>query len=139
MTDKELKKLSRLELLELLLEESRENERLRTELERLRLEGDMVNASQRISQATEQLDTVIDNAKRLADTLDPAYTATERQSDNKNTESVKKVRSVDADIYKRIMVFFSRNPRSIIFLPEDIRSDVEKRLREIAVRKNKSL
>lgn len=34
MTDKELRKLNRRELLELLLEESRENERLRSELEK---------------------------------------------------------------------------------------------------------
>ncbi len=34
VTDKELKKLSRLELLELLLTESRENERLREELKK---------------------------------------------------------------------------------------------------------
>ena len=36
VTDKELKKLSRLELLELLLTESRENERLREELEKIK-------------------------------------------------------------------------------------------------------
>ena len=39
MTDKELKKLSRLELLELLLAESRENERLRAEIEQIKQEN----------------------------------------------------------------------------------------------------
>ena len=35
MTDRELRKLSRAELLELLLEESRENERLRAQLQEM--------------------------------------------------------------------------------------------------------
>lgn len=36
MTEKELKKLSRVDLLEMLLEQSRENERLREELEQVK-------------------------------------------------------------------------------------------------------
>ena len=42
MNDKELKKLSRLELLELLLAESRENERLRAEIEQIKQENTII-------------------------------------------------------------------------------------------------
>ena len=130
MTDKELKKLRRLELLELLLEESRENERLRKEIERLKSEESIITASVRISEAADKLESVLG-----VKASEGAYEGTDRKeatvSYREKTESSIKAGAVDADIYKRIMVFFCRNPRSVIFLPEDIRSDVEKRIREI--------
>ncbi len=56
MTDKELKKLSRLELLELLLAESRENERLREELEKIKLENTINKSAQQLNETSESLD-----------------------------------------------------------------------------------
>ena len=55
MTDKELKKLSRLELLELLLAETRENERLRTELEKIKQENTIKKSAQHLNQTSENL------------------------------------------------------------------------------------
>lgn len=55
MTDKELKKLSRLELLELLLAESRENERLREELEKIKQENTIEKSAQHLSETSENL------------------------------------------------------------------------------------
>ncbi|MBR3588415.1 MAG: hypothetical protein IKL16_02515 [Clostridia bacterium] len=55
MTDKELKKLSRLELLELLLTESRENERLRAELEKIKQENTIKKSAQHLNQTSENL------------------------------------------------------------------------------------
>lgn len=56
MTDKELKKLSRLELLELLLAESRENERLREEIEKLKQENTIIRSAQQLNETSESLD-----------------------------------------------------------------------------------
>ena len=55
MTDKELKKLSRLELLELLLTESRENERLREELEKLKQENTILKSAEQLNETSENL------------------------------------------------------------------------------------
>ncbi len=55
MTDKELKKLSKLELLELLLVESRENERLRAELEQIKQENAIKTSVQQLNETAENL------------------------------------------------------------------------------------
>lgn len=55
MTDKELKKLSRLELLELLLTESRENERLREELEKIKQENTIKKSAEHLNETSENL------------------------------------------------------------------------------------
>lgn len=55
MTDKELKKLSKLELLELLLVESRENERLRAELEQIKQENNMKTSVKQLNETAENL------------------------------------------------------------------------------------
>lgn len=55
MTDKELKKLSKLELLELLLVESRENERLRAELEQIKQESTIKTSVQQLNETAENL------------------------------------------------------------------------------------
>ena len=55
MTDKELMKFSKLELLELLLVESRENERLRAELEQLKQENTIKKSVQQLNETAENL------------------------------------------------------------------------------------
>lgn len=55
VTDKELKKLSRLELLELLLTESRENERLREELEKIKQENTIKKSAEHLNETSENL------------------------------------------------------------------------------------
>ncbi len=69
MTDKELKKLSRLELLELLLNESRENERLRIELDKLKNENSVQKSAQHLNEASDKMHESLQNAAVLADTL----------------------------------------------------------------------
>ncbi len=69
MTDKELKKLSRLELLELLLTESRENERLREELEKIKQENVIMKSVQYLNETSEILDQT---AQKLGETLQQA-------------------------------------------------------------------
>lgn len=70
MTDKELKKLSRADLLELLLEESRENERLREKLrvasEKLKDRTILIQNAGSIAEAAMQLNHVFEAAEEAA-------------------------------------------------------------------------
>ena len=59
-TDKELKKLSRLELLELLLAESRENERLRAEIEQIKQENTIIKSVQQLDETSTKLNETSD-------------------------------------------------------------------------------
>ena len=65
MTDKELMKFSKLELLELLLVESRENERLRAELEQLKQENT-------IKMSVQQLNETVENLGKTSEKFDDA-------------------------------------------------------------------
>ena len=65
MTDKELKKLSRLELLELLLTESRENERLREELDRVKKENTVEKSAQHLNEMSKQLDSALQKVSSM--------------------------------------------------------------------------
>lgn len=76
MTDKELKKLSRADLLELLLEESRENERLR---EKLRI------ASEKLKDRTIQIreaGSIAEAALRLNGVFEAAEAAAQQYVEN---------------------------------------------------------
>ncbi len=70
MTDKELKKLSRADLLELLLEESRENERLREKLriasEKLKDRSIQIREAGSIAEAALRLNGVFEAAEAAA-------------------------------------------------------------------------
>ena len=59
VTDKELKRLSRLELLELLLTETRENERLREELEKAKKENSIEKSATLLNETARQLDEAL--------------------------------------------------------------------------------
>lgn len=71
MTKQELKRLSRLDLLELLLRQMEENERLRNELEQAREELDsrriMISNAGSIAQASLQISSIFEAAQMAAD------------------------------------------------------------------------
>ena len=69
MTDKELKKLSRLELLELLLVESRENERLREELEKIKQENTIKKSAEHLEVASKQIETAMEQVSEIINNL----------------------------------------------------------------------
>lgn len=72
MTDKELRKLSRLELLELLLEASKENEMLRAQVEELKIDNKTARTLEVLSVVTRQVENTLKYANSLTDTLKPA-------------------------------------------------------------------
>lgn len=71
MTERELRKLSRLDLLELLLRQVEENERLRAELEQARKQLEsrelMIENAGSIAQASLQISCVFEAAQMAAD------------------------------------------------------------------------
>lgn len=78
MDDKDLKKLSRLELLELLLEESRENEELNSEL--LKIREAAAEDSREIRALSEKVNSVEKNVAEIRDILSKERFTTERST-----------------------------------------------------------
>lgn len=66
MTDKELKRLSRLELLELLLTETRENERLREELAKAKKENSIEKSATLLNETAKQLDEALKKVSSMS-------------------------------------------------------------------------
>ncbi len=139
MTDKELRKLSRLELLELLLEASRENEKLREKLEKLKQEKNAARSIENLSATTKQVSTVLEYANNLTDTLrkttHEVVTAGvkpqgERSTVQRTPEDKQPVIS-DRSLYWRIMNVYAKNDEALDVLPDDIRNDVRDRIRGI--------
>ena len=65
MTDKELKRLSRLELLELLLTETRENEKLRAELAKAKKENGIEKSAVILNETAKQLNEALQRVSSL--------------------------------------------------------------------------
>ena len=136
MTDKELRKLSRLELLELLLEASKENKKLKEQIETLKAENATAQNIRNLSDATLQVENALRYANSLTDTLKGApHKAVTVRDENPGREKNNSVS--DRDIYWRIMGFYSKNPEAALALPEKLRSDVSERIQEVLRRINK--
>ena len=147
MTDKELRRLSRLELLELLLAESRENDKLKEEVEQLKNTNELAKAADNLTKTARQLGEILDNAKGLTDTLgsissadivrtDESTPETDIQKKATKPELQQKKNSKDAELYERLMVFFYRNPEALSTLPYDLYFDIMTRMQEIISGKN---
>lgn len=130
MTDKELRKLSRLELLELLLEASRENEKLKEKVEKLRVENQMAQSIENLSDAALQLE----NALKYADSLTGALKSA-ADEDVKNNPEIKGP-EYDRELYRRILSFFAKNEDKLTVFPSGIGNDVRARINTILENKN---
>lgn len=92
MTDQELKKLSRVELLELLLAESKENDRLRAQLKeankKLKSREILIKDSGSIAEAALKLNGVFEAAERAAEQyLENIRRMAEESNDEKGNAS----------------------------------------------------
>ncbi len=130
MTDKELRKLSRLELLELLLEASKENKKLKEEIESLKAENQTANNIENLSLVTRQVENALKYANNLTDNLkttsdEPALSALKQKTASK-TEAL-----TDKEIYKRILRFFAANDNKLKVFPADIENDVRTRINNL--------
>lgn len=139
MTDKELKKLSRLELLEMLLEVSKENEKLRKSLEKTKLENKAAKSIANLSATTKQMNTALEYVNSLTDilrktTLEIATAKTAGIADNQRIQSApSKIHSSvsDRNLYWRIIAFYARNDSALQLMPDDIQSEVRNRIKSI--------
>lgn len=98
MDDKALRKLSRMELLEMLLEESKENERLRAQIKKL---------TEQLNDRQIQIDdsgSIAEAALKLNGVFDAAQRAAQQYLDNlerMTTETETKCRLMEAETKKR--------------------------------------
>ena len=134
MTDKELRKLSRLELLELLLEASNENKKLKEKIVMLEAEGKVSDNIENLSSVVRQVESTLKYANSLTDSLN---TAVKNKSENVCVREIR-VRpepSPDRDIYIRMLRFFTQNDDKLKVFPADIENDVRMRIKSILEKK----
>ncbi len=143
MTDKELKKLSRLELLELLLEVSRENRKLKDKIKSLKEESKTAQNIENLYVITSQVENALRYANSITDNL-KASSGEIAVSDKAPTDDTEKSSEAptaceavpDKDIYKLILSFFAKNEDKLSIFPDDIESIVRGRINSLLERKN---
>ena len=139
MTDKELKKLNRLELLELLLEVSNENNKLKQEIEKMNSEKEVSKSIDTLSEVSKQASDVLGYANKLVETMKILPMSSDEQIGKyvETEENGKKNR--DKNLYLRIMNFYVKNEHALNTLSPELKSDITNRIREIKEgRKNNS-
>lgn len=143
MTDKELRKLSRLELLEMLLEVSKENEKLKKTLEEIKVENRAAKSAESLSATVLQMNTALEYINSLADVLRrtsqemPTVKADGTESVQKSEVTPPKKQSSVSDLklYCRILAFYAGNSDALDILPKDISIDIRSRIKSILVDK----
>lgn len=152
MTDKELKKLSRLELLEILLEETKENEKLRAEL---KTANKIIKNATILSELIGKMDNTLDQAQnfttklhRMTEGISQVNSPAQRSYFNENqprqnvfsasSAEIKSAKASDAShnisdkkLYVDILNYYLSNEAALNALPYDIQNDIRTRLRGI--------
>ena len=142
MTDKELRKLSRLELLELLLEASKENRKLKEKINRLIAENQTAKNIENLSVVTHQVESVLKYANSLTNSLKSgsvdivsSYTALKAESTPKEEEPASRTEEPnDKEIYLKMMCFFAKNEDKLDVFPDNLETVVRERIRNILER-----
>ena len=136
MTDKELRKLSRLELLELLLEVSNENKKLEEKIITLKAENKTAHNIESLSLLVSQVESTLKYANSLTDSLN---TVSKDESENASIREIqsKSDSTEDRDIYIKMLRFFAQNDDKLNVFPADIENAVRLRIKSILERKNK--
>ncbi|MBQ3135930.1 MAG: hypothetical protein IJB74_00465 [Clostridia bacterium] len=138
MTDKELRKLSRLELLELLLEATEENEKLKEINGKLKEENETAGNIKNLSAATCRVENALKYANELISTLkntsDELEPTSSKASVEKEKNAPKYISHTDRDIYCRMLCFFAKNEDKLKIFPDDIEYDIKTRIRNILER-----
>lgn len=104
MTDKELKKLSRLELLELLLVETRENERLREELAKAKKENSIEKSALILNETVKQLESALQTVTTISADggVMPKNTPTVSKKSNKKKPNISGLFSKASQLVKNM-------------------------------------
>ena len=131
MTDRELRKLSRLELLELLLDVSKENRELEAKVKKLSSENEAAKSIENLSAATKQVSDILEYANKLTETLSTGSSGVSKEAPvQKATDTNKK--HADRELYIKLMNFYIKNNDALEYLPAELKDDISNRIREIA-------
>ena len=140
MTDKELRKLSRLELLELLLDASKKNKQLKEQIDRLTVENKTARNIENLSAITHQVEKALEYANGITDSLK----STSGKADSVNT-GIRERKSPaassslsDVEIYRQMLSFFARNDDKLSVFPADLENSVRARIRSILERRKQN-
>ncbi|MBR3868790.1 MAG: hypothetical protein IKM66_05690 [Clostridia bacterium] len=137
MTEKELKKLNRLEILELLLEQSTINENMRQELHELKNKNNAAELTENLNKMILQMNSALDNVNHIAENLqemskkDPEPENIENKNDKTVPFQQENDTVTNKNLYGRIMYFFWQNDDVLSSLPEELQKDIRKKLRGI--------
>lgn len=134
MTDKELRKLSRLELLELLLEVSNENKKLKEKIITLKAESKTAQNIENLSLVARQVENTLKYANSLTDSL-KTVVKDESESVSIQEKQAKPDLIKDRDIYILMLRFFVQNDDKLNVFPADIENIVRMRIKSILERK----
>lgn len=140
MNEKDLKKLNRLELLQLLLEESKENERLREENEQIKqrysFQSQESRALDALSNRIKSLENSVSDVKQIASqcatTLsEQRFTpvATECADIKSQTVVVERISESDAQLLEIILDFYKTHSYLLGIFPKDIQSRITERIK----------
>lgn len=134
MTDKELRKLSRLELLELLLEVSNENKKLKEIIITLKAESKTAQNIENLSLVARQVENTLKYANRLTDSLKTIVNGESKSVSIQETQANPDLIQ-DRDIYILMLRFFIQNDDKLNVFPADIENTVRMRIKSILERK----
>lgn len=134
MTDKELRKLSRLELLELLLEVSNENKKLKEIIITLKAESKTAQNIENLSLVARQVENTLKYANSLTDSLKTIVNGESKSVSIQETQA-KPDLIQDRDIYILMLRFFIQNDDKLNVFPADIENTVRMRIKSILERK----
>ncbi len=145
MTEKELRKLSRLELLELLLDASRENEKLKEKIKQMELENRTAHNIEALYDTTCLLETTLASANKLTENLKnkeqadiPVIRNTrEVIPDKRLPVSMRRKPVSDKDLYCRMLHFFTISRDALQIFPADLARDVTTRVEDLLAKTNK--
>ncbi len=122
MTEKELKKLSRLELLELLLDASTENYELKDRIAKLQTELQAAQQIQQLSTAIQQVENVLEQANRLSASINGVATPVAKTPDPT---------SMDKEVYRCLLQFYSTDADAMSALPLELQYAIKERIPSI--------
>ncbi len=137
MTDKELRKLSRLELLELLLEASNENKKLKEKIVALKADIKTAQNIENLSMVASQVENTLKYANSLTDNLKTVAKDGPKNIISTTGRQINSDGISDRELYIRMLGFFAQNDDKLSVFPDEIENDVRTRIRSILEKKNK--
>ena len=138
MDEKKLKKLNRLELLELLFEVSKENEQLKEELREVKLLLENSSADNKsidslltsVKSLEETVSEIKEYSVKYADAIESGRLKKIIESVAKTEDTFETMTSEDTELLANILEFFGQRTFLTCVMPDDLRAALLKRIEE---------